>query len=38
VQSWHAVVPVAGLVVPEQFDTQSTHGKITYSLRGSAVV
>ena len=28
VQGWHAVVPVAGLVVPEQLDTQSAHGKI----------
>jgi len=38
VQGWNAVVPVACLVVPEQFDTQSTHDKITYSFRSSAVV
>jgi hypothetical protein len=29
VQGRHAVVPVPGLVVSEQLDTQSTHSKIT---------
>jgi hypothetical protein len=38
VQGWHTVVPVPGLVVPEQLDTQSTHSKITYSFRSSAIV
>jgi hypothetical protein len=38
VQGRHAVVPVAGLLVPEQLNTQRAHNLSPYSFRSSSTI